>query len=235
MSERGIAIRLNAITQLRCSDQTEDTRAADSCQLESDENTYDRLWQETARGLQYCHQRVNANTSKTLENASFLYALVEILIEKGVLTVEELDARKKVIAKRLVENFKKSGLGIVYQDPEMNKYDFDKEADVDCKNHTQACKAVCCKFPFALSRQDIGEGKIKWDFARPYMIAHDQDGYCTHLDRKTFECTVREHRPVPCRGFDCRNNKRWQVWLDFDRQITSSALFEALKNTEDKN
>ena len=55
--------------------------------------------QEVAEGLLYAHSRLNTNTGKTLEAASFLYALVELLSEKGVISVEELDGRKKIVAR----------------------------------------------------------------------------------------------------------------------------------------
>lgn len=193
-----------------------------------EEGGADRLRQETARGLRYCHQRINANTSKSLEVASFLYAMIEILVEKGLLTVVELDERKQKIAERFVQKFKDSGLGLMYQDPEYDKYTFEHESHVDCENRIAACRAMCCKFPFALSQQDIEEGIMQWDFDRPYLIAHGADGYCVHLDRATFECTVRDHRPVPCRGFDCRNNPTWHVWLDFENSVINSELAEAL-------
>lgn len=90
----------------------------------------------------------------------------------------------------------------MYQDPEYDKYTFDKEADVDCESRLDTCKAICCKLPFALSKQDVEEGIIQWEFGRPYLIAHGNDGYCVHMDRDTYKCTVREHRTVPCRGFD---------------------------------
>ncbi len=53
---------------------------------------YGSLSAEMATASVYTHTRINANTSKTLEAASFLYTLIELLIEKGILTVEELDA-----------------------------------------------------------------------------------------------------------------------------------------------
>jgi Fe-S-cluster containining protein len=221
---------LTVIQKQRSKRHLQLTGPKDSDWLEP-ENPTEFLRLATAKGLRYCHQRVNANTSKSLENASFLYALVELLAEKGMLRIEELDERKKIIAERLVENFKEKGLGLMYQDPEIDKYSFDKVADIDCSRHTAACKAICCKFPFALSRQDIEEGRIKWDFGQPYLIAHDEDGYCAHLNRETFECTVREYRPVPCRGFDCRNNRRWKVWQDFDRQMVNTELVEDLQNS----
>lgn len=190
------------------------------------------MFNEIAKGLQYTHIRINSNTSKTLESTSFLYALIELLSEKGLITIEELDARKKQIAERLVEKFKTSGIGLRYQDPEYDKYTFKNESQVNCLERLPICKAICCKFPFALSRQDIEEGIIRWDFAMPYMIAHANDGYCVHLDRQTFQCTMREFRPVPCRGFTCQENERWQVWQDFDQKVLNVNLLNTL---EEKN
>ena len=70
------------------------------------------------------------------------------------------------------------------------------------------------------------EGVIRWDFGRPYLIAYDADGYCVHLDRKTYQCTVHENRPVPCRGFDCEDNEKWQVWLDYEKRIINPEVLE---------
>jgi hypothetical protein len=116
-----------------------------------------------------------------------------------LLTIEELDDRKRQVAERLVKRFVDNGLGLIYQDPEFDKYTFDNEADVDCESRLDTCKAVCCKLPFALSKQDVEEGIIHWEFGRPYLIAHGEDGYCVHLERNTYKCTVREHRTNSCR------------------------------------
>ncbi len=188
------------------------------------------LVQEMTAGLLYTHTRLNANTSKTLEATSFLYALIELLNEKGLLTIEELDKRKKQVAERLVQKFVESGIGLRYQDPEYDKYTFEHETHVDCQSRLHVCKAICCKFPFALSKQDIDEGIIRWDFGQPYMIAHEKDGYCVHLDRETLHCTVREHRPVPCRGFDCHDNERWEIWKDFEKMIINTDLIHAIED-----
>lgn len=174
----------------------------------------------------YTHTRINANTTKTLESASFLYALIELLNEKGLLSIEELDERKKLVAERLVKRFFESGTGLMYQDPEYDKYTFEDESRVDCLSRLPVCKAVCCKLPFALSRQDVEEGIIMWEFGRPYLIAHDGDGYCVHLDRETYTCTVREHRTVPCRGFDCRDNEKWKVWQDYEKGVINPELMD---------
>ncbi|MCF6155913.1 MAG: YkgJ family cysteine cluster protein [Candidatus Brocadia sp.] len=175
----------------------------------------DNIWQiissiedDLSSGLLYTHCRINDNTKKVLESSSFLYALIELLSEKGLIATEELDERKKQIAERLVRKFTESGMGLMYQDPEYDKYSFEHEACIDCQSRLEVCKATCCQLPFALSRQDVEERIVRWEFGRPYLIAHDTDGYCVHLDKKTFQCTVHERRPVPCRGFDCRDDKR---------------------------
>ncbi len=183
-----------------------------------------KIHKDLSSGLLYTHTRINANTTKTLEAASFLYALIELLNEKGLLTIEELDERKRQVAERLVKSFVDSGLGLMYQDPEYDKYTFKQEVQVDCENMLDICKAVCCKLPFALSKQDVEEGIIRWEFGRPYLIAHGDDGYCVHLDRNTYRCTVREHRTVPCRGFDCRANEKWHVWVDYEKRILNPEL-----------
>lgn len=57
--------------------------------------------QEVTEGLLYAHSRISGNTTKSLEAASFLYALIELLSEKGLITVEELGERKRIVGKGL--------------------------------------------------------------------------------------------------------------------------------------
>lgn len=189
---------------------------------------------ELSAGFLYTYTRLNANTTKTLEASSFLYALIELLDEKGVLSIEELDERKKQVAERLVQKFTESGLGLMYQDPEYDKYTFEHEACIDCQSRLPICKAICCKFPFALSKQDVSEGVIRWEFGRPYLIAHNSDGYCVHLDRKTYQCTAYDHRPVPCRGFDCQSGEKWKVWLDYEQEVMNPELGEHVAQSNEQ-
>ena len=69
------------------------------------------------------------------------------------------------------------------------------------------------------------EGVIRWEFGRPYLIAHGAVGYCVHQDRESYRCTVWEQRPVPCRGFDCEDNKKWQVWADYGEKIVNDGTY----------
>jgi len=177
------------------------------------------LRQETADGLFYTHTRLSQNTNRILETSAFLYGLIELLSERGLITIDQLDGRKKVVAERLTIQLKEKGLGVMLQDPEEDKYTFKGEVEIDCENRVQFCQAACCRLRFALSKQDVYEGLIKWDLGRPYLIAQGQDGYCTHFERSTCRCTVRDKRPVPCRGYDCRKDKR--IWIDFENKIVN--------------
>ena len=178
--------------------------------------------EEVAAGLRYAHFRADANTGKLLEIASFLYAALDVLREKGLIDVDDLDRRKREATANLVEKFTERGMGVVYQKPERDKYSFEGAAPIDCDTRLPLCKAACCKLRFALSRQDVEEGVVRWDFSAPYVIAKGPDGYCQHLDGATRCCSVYEQRPIPCRGYDCRRDKR--IWTDFENRIVNPKL-----------
>ena len=40
---------------------------------------------------------------------------------------------------------------------------------------------------------------------------------------ETRTCTIWQYRPVPCRGFDCRNDQR--IWLDFENRMVNSDIY----------
>jgi Fe-S-cluster containining protein len=186
---------------------------------------------EVVEGLRYVHYQLGANTGKVLEVSSFLYALTELLIEKGIITEEELNERKIAVAERLVKKFRELGMGAVFQEKEQDKYGFD-EVQIDCESRRQLCKAACCKMSFALARQDIEERTVKWDLGHPYMIAKEEDGYCVHIDKTGYRCKIWKNRPVPCRGFDCRNDKR--LCLDCDKMIVNPKLPEVFERKDEK-
>lgn len=185
---------------------------------------------EIAGGLRYTHSRANANTAKFLEVTAFAYAAIEILAERGLVTIEELDQRKKVVAERLVKKFRQDGIGTAHQDPEYEKYSYEGGVEIDCASRIQLCKAACCRLRFALSRQDVEEGIVQWDFSHPYFIAQGEDGYCRHLDRGCMGCSVHKNRPVPCRGYDCRQDKR--IWSNFEERMISPDLAQLFSETE---
>lgn len=107
----------------------------------------------------------------------------------------------------------------IEQDPRHDKYAATGTAEIDCENRVHLCRAACCSLTFPLSRQDLDEGIIHWDAELPYMIAQDADGYCSHIERGSCRCGVWPNRPLPCRTYDCRQDR--QIWLDFDKKIVN--------------
>ena len=180
------------------------------------------LRDELAAGLLYLHSRANANTSKTLEVASFSYALIELLTERGILSLAELDERKRIVGQRLVEKFTEKGMGVALTQDAQDKYRCDSGVQIDCAERLPLCRAACCRLRFALSLQDVEEGCVKWELGHPYMIRQGPDGYCHHLDRTTHRCSIYDRRPFVCRSYDCRKDKR--IWLDFDQRVVSPDL-----------
>ena len=66
------------------------------------------------------------------------------------------------------------------------------EASVNCHERIEECRAVCCTFQFALTKEEVRRGNIKHNPARPFFIAREPDAYCPHLDRKNLRCGIWE-------------------------------------------
>lgn len=158
-----------------------------------------------------------------MEKAHFLvYALIELLMEKGLLSLDEISSPKKQVTQELLRKFMQYYPGVVIQEQERDKYTFEQTVKIDCENRVHLCKAACCKMVFPLSRQDIEEDIIQWNLRKPYMIAQGEDGYCHHCDRQSLSCTIHAQRPIPCRTYDCRSDTR--IWLDFENKIVNPKL-----------
>lgn len=182
----------------------------------------DKQRSELQEALLYTYGRLNTNTTKLLETTAALDALIELLSERGDIAMGELEMRKKAAVERLSQAFRGKGMGVVLQEPEYDKYALESSVEIDCENRIHLCKAACCRLPFALSAQDIREGVVRWELAKPYMIEQGSDGYCNHLERSTSGCTIYEKRPVPCHAFNCSNDKR--IWADFDKRIPNPSI-----------
>lgn len=176
------------------------------------------------RGLIYTHHRANANTAELHHACATIHALVDLLVERGLLDEAELASRRQQIAEQLRKVYVGKGMAVALQEFGVSKYTFESSAKVDCENRVQLCHAACCKLPLALSREDVQEGVVQWELDQPYMIAHAADGHCVHMDRENCGCTIYQQRPIPCRGYDCRNDKR--IWLDFENKVINPRIHE---------
>lgn len=114
------------------------------------------------------------------------------------------EQREKLLS--VMEKMIDMGMAAVYGDEDEDVPD----AQVDCAKYIPYCKAKCCTLIFALTRDEVDAGNVKYNQQRPFFIARDEDGYCPHMDRQTCGCLVWENRPLRCRRYDCRGDKN--IW-----------------------
>lgn len=117
-------------------------------------------------------------------------------------------------------------MGRLHLGTELDKYAVPTPPDggPPCAELLPVCEARCCRLRFPLTTQDLDERVIRWDYGRPYLIAH-AGGACVHLDT-AHGCTEYARRPAACRAYDCRTDPR--IWIDYDRRIPAplAALVE---------
>lgn len=170
------------------------------------------------RGLHFA-TRMGAEAQEDITAlATDLYALLDALLDRGALTWEQFANARTESERRFA---RRRRLRVVFGDDD-EKLAGIPQPDIDCPSLIPICKARCCRLRFALSRQDLDRGVVRWDYEEPYLIAQNREGWCAHIDmgstgHATMGCTVYEHRPMTCRLFDCREDGR--IWLDFERRI----------------
>jgi hypothetical protein len=183
------------------------------------------IGQDLLRGLIYTHNRANTNTAAAHEANATLRALVESLVEQGLVDREAFEERRAQASEQLRREYVERGMAVAMQEFGVSKYEFKGGAEIDCESRLHLCKAACCRLPFALSKQDVQEGIVKWDLGQPYINARDGDGYCAHMERGACRCTVYQQRPIPCRGYDCQKDER--IWLDFKKKEINPLVAES--------
>jgi Fe-S-cluster containining protein len=183
---------------------------------------------ELSRGLRFLHVW-NSRTREDAWKAMLgLQTVMELLVAKGVITVEELEQQSQITGPRVHEAFEADPLAPALGDVP-DKYAV-ASPDIDCAARLHLCQARCCTLRFALSTQDLDEGIVRWDYARPYFIASRSDGYCIHCQPESRACGVYQNRPAPCRSYDCRGDER--IWLDFEARIPADyAAIDAEKRS----
>jgi Fe-S-cluster containining protein len=174
------------------------------------------------KGFLFVHQMMNENQHHNFTSLSYVMSLTELLVSKGIIGINELDERKKLVEQRLMQDVQEHYTKVIIGEGGDKYSTADEEVHIDCEKRLQLCKAKCCSYYFYLTQQDIEENILQWDLFQPYCISRDDDGYCKHLDRKSLKCTVREQRPIPCRNYSCHTDKK--IWLDFDKMIPAEEI-----------
>ncbi len=134
----------------------------------------------------------------------------------------ELSEDQQAHIKKMLERLFEIGFLAVYGDEDSSE----NVVFCDHKNRKHICKAVCCTFIFALTKEEVQKGIVKWNPKRPYFIARDEDGYCPHLNRRNLQCEIWDDRPERCQKYDCRKDPN--IWIDWDKKIINEKIFNHL-------
>jgi Fe-S-cluster containining protein len=129
-----------------------------------------------------------------------------------------LDARTPELVKQ-IEAADVRASGRVMMGEPIDKYAVPPIADggPPCLELLPICGARCCSLDVPLTSQDLDEGIVRWDHGNPYLLKQEADRHCTHLSRSGAGCTCYQHRPAPCRQYDCRADRR--IWVDYEKKI----------------
>jgi Fe-S-cluster containining protein len=178
---------------------------------------------QVGQGFQFSNLLMSINQARISESEVNVQALIEILIAKGIIHLEELDQRRRMLREARAEQEETAIRVMLAETPD--KYAPEQEVAVDCFERLHICGGNCCKLSFALSVQDLDEGIVRWDYGRPYAIAQDPaDGLCVHFDRARRTCGIYDHRPLVCRSYNCRDDRR--VWLDYEKKVINPDLIK---------
>ena len=183
----------------------------------------DRMEKQLLQGLQFANLLGSINQEQLTANIILLQSLVELLIAKGLVHMNELEERKKSVGESLAQGNTETPHVQLMETPD--KYEPEHEVGVDCTSRIDVCQMMCCKLWFVLSVQDLTEGIVSWNCGMPYSIAQNEDGYCVHLDHCK-GCKIYPNRPLVCRSYSCRSDRR--IWLDYENKVLNPEAVAAL-------
>jgi Fe-S-cluster containining protein len=181
-----------------------------------DQNGMDiiQLERQLERSQLFTHTALGESFARVGETSAFVHGLIDLLLDKGVITEDEVKSAVTNVHQQLATQGEFAGAGTLIRledKPEVEE----RTIEVDCQARLPVCQAVCCKLNFALTIREIESGVIKWDLGRPYHIRHEEDGYCTHWQHNGGGCRIYANRPGVCRHYSCANDDR--IWKDFDK------------------
>jgi len=171
--------------------------------------------EDVAAALRFVHHMATGAQSRIAELSASLYALIEALIAEGQLPVQAYEQRRALTVQREMDRAR--GEPSVQLADVADKYQLPTAVEIDCASLLPLCKGRCCKLAVTLSAQDLDEHILRWNYARPYVIAWRADGYCVH--HASGRCTVYANRPAGCRTYDCRTDAR--IWADFGQRVAA--------------
>ncbi|HLB71711.1 MAG TPA: YkgJ family cysteine cluster protein [Candidatus Methanoperedens sp.] len=172
----------------------------------------DKLHRQVERASLFTHTSLTGLAARVNESESFLYALIDLMIQKGVIAPEEVIEIVQQVRKELIEKQEVAHPGLAMR---VDGDEGGEHTPVNCEERWHVCNAICCKLDFALNAEEVESGRIKWDMGRPYYIRHEENCFCAHLNLKTKQCGIYQNRPGICKKYSCAKDIR--IWKDFEK------------------
>lgn len=180
------------------------------------------LERQVERGSLFTHSALSKQSARINEIESFLYAVIDVLTQKGITPPDELKLAVEGVRKEMIEKDEMSNPGLALRVDAIGENEF---IPVNCNERMHICEAVCCKLNFALSAEEVEGGKIRWDLGRPYIIRQEKNCYCSHINPEDKKCGIYNDRPSVCKKYSCANDTR--IWKDFDNMVLNKEWIEA--------
>ncbi len=184
---------------------------------------FDTFLPRLLSSLNNLHNDIARQQRVEFEQAVILQCLMQVLMDKGLVSKAELDAHFPNMAAGL-EVVRSNMLG----GPTTARPPADavEPVDLDCNAHHAVCDAACCtSFNVFLTADEAASNKYLWDVAMPYRLLVDDDGRCVYFDNVGHRCTIWQDRPAACRNFDCRDDGR--IWDDYASRNLSSLMMDS--------
>ncbi len=188
---------------------------------------FSELERQLEQGSLFTHTALTDQIVRVNEDEAFIYGLIDLLLRKGLIQTDELQATAKAVKTELIDKKEFASLGVAMRvDNSQNPL---QPVAVNCAERMPVCQGVCCRLRFALSAEEIEAGWLKWELGKPYYNRHNESGTCHRLDPLSRGCQIYEHRPSICRQYSCAKDQR--IWLDFDKMLLNTQWIE--ENTRD--
>lgn len=192
------------------------------------EQLVDELERQLERSGFFTHTSLSNQAERINEIESFLYGLIDSLMQKGLIEKGEFEETVKKVRDETIKKNEYFHAGVAIS---VNEEAKPKGKPVNCEERLHICKAACCRLHFALSVNEIENGQAKWDLGQPYFIRQNKNGYCTHLKQEGHQCAIYKDRPHICRKYSCAEDNR--IWKDFEKmELNEEWLSENLKESK---
>jgi Fe-S-cluster containining protein len=188
----------------------------------ADRDELGELDEQARRGSLYAQAVASEQMARANQTEAAVYGLIDLLIQKGALTAEEVTAAIEQTGREMHAAGRQASLEVVVR--EDGSAAETSAEEIDCAARIPFCKAACCRLRWPLTLQEVESGPVKWDLGRPFFNRHAAHGYCHRFDTETHGCTVYAERPKPCREYSCAGDER--IWLDFERMVPNTEWIE---------